>query len=299
MSQRFFIFSVVLTMFVFYSFGHAEESGDSLFPEIENWKTEGATNTYTPDNLFEYINGAAEVFLSYDFRKLFSRTYQSSAEKSVTADVYLHNNVNNGFGIYSQEKPEKGEFLKIGTQSYYEQGVLNFFKGRYYVKLSSFNLGKKDRELLTKFARGFDRLIKDDDTLPITLKCFPHAGKIKNSERYIATNFLGHSFLHSAFVTDYQLKAKKIKIFIIEARSVKEAQNIINNYSAFLKKKGESILKSDSIISFSDPYYRSDGPMNMMSAGKFIWGMFHLEKKESNKILKKININLRKFKLIK
>lgn len=299
MSQKFIIFLVILTLFFLFSFGEEVRSGAGLFPEINGWKTNGSINTYTPDNLFEYINGAAEVFLNCDFRKLYSRAYESKADKSVTADIYLHSSINNGFGIYSQEKPEKGEFIKIGTQGYYEHGVLNFFKGKYYVKLSSFNLGDKDRELLLKFASGIAMLIKDDDGFPIVLQCFPQPGKLLNSERYIATDFLGHSFLHSAFIAVYQLKGKKIKVFIIQSKSAEEAQTIINNYFAFIRKKGETIQKSDSGTYFSDPYYRSEGPMNMMNNGEFIWGMFHLDRQESVKILKEINSHLKKYKLIK
>ena len=41
-----------------------------IFPGFEDWTKKGKPDLYTPDNLFEYINGAAEVFLSYDFVKL-------------------------------------------------------------------------------------------------------------------------------------------------------------------------------------------------------------------------------------
>ena len=40
------------------------------FPEIAGWSPTGDSMTFTPDTLWEQINGAAETFLQYGFRNL-------------------------------------------------------------------------------------------------------------------------------------------------------------------------------------------------------------------------------------
>ncbi len=63
------------------------------------------------------------------------------------------------------------------------------------------------------------------------------AKNVQNSKNffiivYISMNFLGHSFLHSAFTVDYSLDGISYSIFIIET----DTQNLINLIDSRLKK---------------------------------------------------------------
>ncbi len=270
----------------------------NYFPEVDGWSKKGAPDLYNPDNLYEYINGAAEVFLSYDFRNLASLTYENKAKHSLTIDIYQHGNTNNGYGIYSQEMPREGNFLAIGAQGYYEQGILNFFKGKYYVKISSFDLGDNDEAVLKAFAKAIEQKIEGKTSFPNALLCFPEKDKINGSRKYISSNFLGHSFLHSAFVGDYQVGDKKLQLFVIETEKPEVAASIVSDYSAFARKKGMDITEADGIVSFTDPYYRSSGPMNIKQSGNFAWGMFCPHKAIAAGFIKEVEANLQKLKLI-
>ena len=280
-------------------FAQNREIGFDIFPEMSGWQKKGEPEMYSPDNLFEYINGAAEVYLSYDFQKLITLSYSNPKQQSFTIDIYQHSNSNNGFGIYSQEKPQEGDFLKIGTQGYYEQGILNFFKDRVYVKLSAFDLKEIDRPLLEKIARLIDRQLPGKPLLPKTVSCFPSMGKIENSERFILQNFLGHSFLHSAFVADYLIEDEKFQIFIIETATPQKADTILERYLAFLKRKGiEHQQDNSGAYRFSDPYYRSSGTMNLKKKSRFIWGFFSNDIQKVRTYLEAIEQNLKNHQLI-
>lgn len=269
-----------------------------IFPGFEGWTKKGKPDLYTPDNLFEYINGAAEVFLSYDFVKLATLTYENKQENSFTVDVYQHSSDKNGFGIYSQEKPQKGNFLDIGTQGYYEKGVLNFLKGGFYVKMSGFDLGDNDEEVLTTAAKALAKALEGSEDFPAVVKCFPEKGKITNSEAYINKNFLGHSFLHSAFVADYGIDGRELQVFIIETGKPGEVEEILNNYTGFLKKKGIPVEKKGTLYRFQDPYYRSSGMMNMKIEKNYLWGLFSKNDTAAESFIREIEKNLKKNKLI-
>lgn len=269
-----------------------------IFPVFEGWTKKGKPDLYTPDNLFEYINGAAEVFLSYDFVKLAALTYENNKENSFTVDVYQHNSDRNSFGIYSQEKPQKGNFLDIGTQGYYEKGVLNFLKGSFYVKLSGFDLGDNDEKVLTTAAKALAKALEGNEDFPAVVKCFPEKGKIASSEAYINRNFLGHSFLHSAFVADYEIDGRKLQVFIIEAGKPEEVKEVLNNYTGFLKKKSIPVEKKGTLYRFQDPYYRSSGMMNIKKEKNYLWGLFSKNNAVAESFIREIEKNLKKNKLI-
>lgn len=268
---------------------------DSLFPQMEGWKQKGNPVTYTPDNLYEYIDGAADVFLSYDFVKLATVSLENVEKASITIDIYRHSSPVNGFGIYSQEKSKVGPFLPIGTQGYYEKGILNFLKGSFYVKISGYDLGDRDETVLTETAKLIAQKIDGDNHFPEIVECFPKEEKIENSERYVAENFLGHSFLHSAFVADYNKDGRKFEVFIIQANDENDAGKILDGYLDFVKGKGMEVENpGDGLCRFQDPYYRSSGKMHMKKNGKYIWGLFCQSPETADFFIKSISGNLAK-----
>ena len=57
------------------------------FPKLKGWKPISEVSTYEPENLWVYINGAAELFLAYGFQYLRSCDLEGSGI-SVTLDIY-------------------------------------------------------------------------------------------------------------------------------------------------------------------------------------------------------------------
>ena len=60
---------LILGMIIFL-YALESEAKDLKFPEIPGWKQSGEIQTFTPKTLYEYINGAADLYLSYDFEEL-------------------------------------------------------------------------------------------------------------------------------------------------------------------------------------------------------------------------------------
>jgi len=61
-----------------------------VFPEVAGWKRSGEIQTFSPKTLYEYIDGAADLYLMYDFQALKVAEYQNEKKSSVTVDVYFH-----------------------------------------------------------------------------------------------------------------------------------------------------------------------------------------------------------------
>ncbi len=82
-----------------------------VFPEVTGWKRSAEIQTFSPKTLFEYIDGAADLYLTYDFEELKVAEYQNEKKASVTVDVYFHKTPTNAFGIYSQERLPNANFI--------------------------------------------------------------------------------------------------------------------------------------------------------------------------------------------
>jgi len=242
-----------------------------VFPEVKGWKQSGEIQTFLPKTLFEYINGAADLYLAYDFQELKVAEYVNEKKASVIVDVYRHKTPTHAFGIYSQERLSDANFIDIGNQGYIEKNLLNFLTGPYYVKINSFNTGAEDQEMLLTFAKKVGENLGEKGRLPSILSSFPEEGKKKNSEKFIAIKFLGYAFLHSAFTADYEISGTKFKLFVIERVEGNDCKEMIQKY---LQQTGSPARDvAEGRYTLPDPYH---GEIDLYWKGKYIWGILNL-----------------------
>jgi hypothetical protein len=245
--------------------------GTYPFPEMAGWKQSGEIQIYSQANLYDYINGGADLYLKYDFQELQVAEYRNDQKASVTIEVYRHISPVHAFGIYSQERLSNTNYLEIGAQGYSEKGVLNFFTSNYYVKMSSADVGPKDQVELLAFAQKVVEKLGGKGSLPSILSFFPREGEKKNSEKFIAREFLGYPFFHSAFTADYEISGNKFKLFLIEGIDQKDCRNMIQEY---FKQTGNLQNKvEERRYQLKDPYH---GGMDFYWKGNYIWGALDL-----------------------
>jgi hypothetical protein len=60
----------------------------SLPTEVEGWKWDGKEMKYNSRTLFEYIDGAAELYLAYGFQNLTVRRFEKSNQPPITIELY-------------------------------------------------------------------------------------------------------------------------------------------------------------------------------------------------------------------
>ena len=104
---------------------------------IPGWSAKGAMREYDAKTLYEYIDGAADLFNSYGFVRLATADYVSGAgEHAVTVEVYDMGEPLHAFGLFASERPPDVKALGLGNQGYAGDGVVAFWQGRQYVKVS-------------------------------------------------------------------------------------------------------------------------------------------------------------------
>jgi hypothetical protein len=241
------------------------------FPEMAGWKPSGEIQTFIPKTLYEYINGAADLYLTCDFEELQVVEYGNEKKASVTVEIYRHRTSKDAFGIYSQERLPETNFLGTGAEGYVDKNILNFVSGRYYVKINSYNTGDEDREVLQAFAIKVAENLDEREGLPPILAAFPAEGKKDRSEKYIARNFLGYSFFNSVFTADYNLSNRSFKLFLIESADKNDGKSILQQYLRQIKHSEKEPHEGRHTI--SDPHH---GIVDLYWQGRYIWGMLDL-----------------------
>jgi hypothetical protein len=264
----------------------------SLFPKIEGWKISDGPTRYTPETLFEYIDGGAESFLQFDFQDLASATYAENgvrrgknrtppraprnidgspgaARAEIRVDIYHHRDAMRAFGIYTQERPAGTTPLPVGIEGYAGPDYLEFVVGPYYVKMVQSD--GKEASVLRLFADKVAAGLPGTREAPAVLKCFPERGKRARAEKLTARDFLGHPFLHDAVAVPYQIGEERFRLFAVEGKDSAKIRALVKRYRAVGKSPAP---ESDSpgpqgSATFKDPL---NGEVVLQWKGRWLWG---------------------------
>jgi len=72
-------------------------------PALEGFKKVTSYPVFVPENLWDFINGAADNYLSYAFQDLHVAEYKKG-KNVIKLEVYRHRDKVNTFGIYFSER---------------------------------------------------------------------------------------------------------------------------------------------------------------------------------------------------
>ena len=231
------------------------------------WQPSGKAELYAPESLYKYINGAAESYLSCNFRTLAVQNYQRKGGASATVEIYQHASSADAFGIYSQERPPNGFFMAIGAEGYGDIITLNFFKGDCYVKITVDGAGKEGPVVLDMFGKAVADRIPGPARFPELVRRLPEGGRKAHTEKYIAQNFLGYQFLRGAYIAEYSLKGQNLQGFVMDCGDAKAAQAAVTRF-AFGGNAPAGALDAGG-KAFRDKY---NGDIQLGWRGRFVWG---------------------------
>jgi hypothetical protein len=243
----------------------------NIFPQVSGWECSVDSIIYTPENLWDIIDGAAEVYLSYAFVDLTTAEYRRGQSVPVKAELYRHASAENAFGMYSAERQPSYHFIDIGTEGYSEEGVLNFFTGCYYVKLSTYEKGSASGEMLFTIANELQKHLGQQRIWPEILQKFPKGGKTPHSESMIPQNFLGYGFFPAVYAAEYRQPAPA-QIFLMEFQSDKLARKALNNFLQKVKQISGDEALGRFIVEDSH-----NGIIGIALSGKHLCGILRCE----------------------
>jgi hypothetical protein len=197
---------------------------------------EGSPSFYKADNLYQFMDGGADIYLLYDFRVLMHQDFKAGAAE-LSADIYDMGKAEDAFGIYAAERSPNYTFLPLGAEGYRNKGALNFFQDRFYVKLTG--SGANADALLDQLARTLSARIGGTRTAPALLQKLPLEHRVKHSEQYVRKDPLGQSFLSPAYIVSYAWGGQQGKLAVSPANDVAGAKSRMDQLAAHFKKSGE------------------------------------------------------------
>jgi hypothetical protein len=182
------------------------ELSEQLPGEISGWKKSAKGTFYTPENLFEYINGGAELYISYNFRHMLAQKYEKKYEKEelpeIMMDIFDMGNSFNAFGVFSHSREALDQSIAPDVESEYASGLLTFWKGRYYVSIMAYPETEEKKKTVLTLGKHIAGLIQEASHIPPIVSKLPTENLVKESIRY----FLHYIWLNSHyFISDQDI----------------------------------------------------------------------------------------------
>jgi hypothetical protein len=209
----------------------------------EGWKWDGKEEIYESRAIFDYIDGAGEVYLAYNFKNLIVRQFEKTGYPYIIAELYDMGSSNDAYGIFSLERQD--EEAGIGQGSEFGGGLLRFWKGKFFVSVYADGEGPEAGQTILRLGRAIANSIQWSGQTPKLISALPdgkmglveksirylHSHILLNQRFFIATrNILNLNPKTEAILAQYLGAGKKIHLLLVRYPDVKEAEAALQSF---------------------------------------------------------------------
>lgn len=152
--------------------------------EAKGWVKDGDPQEFVGEDLYTYIDGGAEIYQEYGFRRVVVQDYENASGKSVSLEIFDMENPAAAFGIFSFKRSGQGKGVAVGAGAELEDYYLNFWKGRFLVTLTGFDDSAATIEGLLALAGTVDARIAGISKSPDLIAALPEQGLKPGSAKY-------------------------------------------------------------------------------------------------------------------
>jgi hypothetical protein len=222
----------------------------------EGWKWDGKEEVYGSRAIFNYIDGAGEVYLAYNFKNLIVRQFEKAGYPRIIAELYDMGSSNDAYGIFSFERQD--EEVGIGQGSEFGGGLLRFWKGKYFVSVYADGQGPEAGQTILSLGTAIADSIQLTGQAPTLIRALPdgkvrlveksirylHSHILLNQRFFVSTqNILNLNPKTEAILAQYLHAGKKSHLLLIRYPGVKEAEAALQSFKrAYMPEVSEKDL---------------------------------------------------------
>lgn len=149
------------------------------------WTRDGEPQEYEGEDLYIYIDGGAEIYQEYGFRRVILQDYKNAKGKSVSLEIFEMAAPSAAFGMFTFKRSGSGKTVSLSASAELEAYYLNFWKGRFLVTLTGFDEAQETIDGLLAVAGIVDSKIHDQGAVPGLVAALPEKGLRPGSVKYL------------------------------------------------------------------------------------------------------------------
>lgn len=182
----------------------------ALPPEVLGWQKGEEDQVYGRDDIFDYLDGAGEIYLAFDFKFVFVRQYAKPDAPSIVAEIYQMSSSGDAYGIFTQDMD--GQEVRMGQEALYGAGLLRFWKDKVFVRIMADRETPEAREAVMKLGEALDSAIREAGPKPELLARLPVEGLEPGTTRYFHTviSLNSHYFMSNVNILNLSLETQVV-----------------------------------------------------------------------------------------
>ena len=225
---------------------------DYVPAEIEGRQPSEPDGLYKNEEIYRYMNGAGEVYMSYDFRELFVRQFAKEGMEAITVELFDMGSSADAFGVFTRGRGG-GADAGIGQDSEYQTGHLMFWKDKYFASVYIIEETEETRRVILDLGKSIADAIPAEGDLPKLLTLLPRenrvAGSVSFFHKHTCLNY--HYFLSdenilnlggetNAAMALYESAGEKDRFLIIQYPDGGQAEAAYNSFLENYLPEGKS-----------------------------------------------------------
>jgi len=254
------ILTCLVTMVWIFTVAEFAEGEQKGIMEAAGWKWDEKEMEYNSKSLFDYMDGAAELYLVYGFQRLTVRKFEKPSQPPITLELYEMASSEDAYGLFSFDRQD--EAAGIGQGSEFGGGLLRFWKGKYFASIYADGEGAEVESDILAMGRATAELIQETGPEPKLVDLIPGKdfGLVDRSARYLKShvllnqrffishqNILNLSRRTEAVLAQYSREKQKTNLLLIRYPGVKEARDAYQSFmGAYLPDAGgKDLVKTE------------------------------------------------------
>jgi len=246
LSLRFLALTVVAVMSIW---SNRQLVASQSLPEImagftpNGWQIFDMIKQFTPENLYEQVNGRASFFLAYDMIGMTYVSFINSTNPSQFIDLSIYDmgTPTNAFGVFSAERSQGESPLDIGRAGYRSDANYFIWKGQYYIRVISSEVTDEPQRIGMDLAKKVIDFLLDSGEQVWGLAALPLTDRIPESVQYFKVDAMGLDFMRNTYTAIYRKGNTLVTAFLSQQDSVESAQATVVRYAIYAKKYGKGI----------------------------------------------------------
>jgi len=144
----------------------------------------GEIAEYEEETLYDFLNGGAELYFDYGIVSIASAEYSTAAGTGIEVSIYDMQSPSGAFGIYSNIRYAGAEFVSVGNEGMLSASSLDFWKGKYYCRLVTFDMEPETQAVMLELGKALAANITGAGSPPAVVGLLPEANRVARSEKF-------------------------------------------------------------------------------------------------------------------
>jgi len=226
---------------------------------LYSWSFAEPSKTYTGREIFQYMNGAGEVYLAYGFRRLLVQRYACPEQEEILVEVFDMGFPRNAYGALTNLSGY-GTPVEIGQGGEYKGGLLAFWKGRYFVCVIIDRENEEAKKGVYQMAAMISETIKEEGALPQILRFLPEGQYVPETLKYFYRNEIlnihffvaDRNLFHLSDKTDavlVRMKDTKSYLLLIQYSEADESTAAFGDFTTryMPESRGSGIIQTENM----------------------------------------------------